>query len=679
MAEEHAHRARSVAADLAFALLGALVALLMVPSVARAYVDPSAVTYTIQAIAGVAVALGAVLGVFLRRSRRVIFKIFHIDENANKTVDPEVHRVEATDEAARSEADERARGIRREISEGRPAKRLGWPTRFLRALLAVTFLVFTVFVFGPLEVVAGSSESLLFGFYDVTFVVVLMGVILTLVLALVLSLVRGRAFDVALALVVAVGVCCYVQALFLNVSLPTADGQQITLFDHKRILVIDTIVWAAIISAFLVFNAKRTASCRALVLVLSAALLVVQGVGVVSIAGEERAKLDEEIAQFGGTVAMSTYGLDEVGAEGNVTVFILDMFDTRVLEEAVADDPHLLDEYTGFTWYQNSTGMLIPTGYALPYLATGVAPEPGDDYQEYLDTRYDRSTLFPDILDQGYEITAYSDSLDKAKLEPYAANLHATESHKVDTEALWPLLAKVGLYRDGPWLLKPLVWFYTDQLNATAEDNYVMDDIVYAENLREDGLHFSESADKTFRFIHLLGDHWPYIMDKDGNRVLETENSQVAQAEGAILIVADYLRELKRLGIYDQSTVIVTSDHGEWYVTLDPLDHPVSPILLVKPAETAEEAAEPLKVSDVPTGHVDLPATFIEAVGGDASAYGTPVWDVEEGPRERVYWMTRYGGGDDWRSWNQYVIDGDVLDFENWHLTGEEIDFHPQS
>ena len=49
--------------DLAFACALALVIVMVCPRLALAYVDPSIMTYTIQALAGVAVALSAVLGV----------------------------------------------------------------------------------------------------------------------------------------------------------------------------------------------------------------------------------------------------------------------------------------------------------------------------------------------------------------------------------------------------------------------------------------------------------------------------------------------------------------------------------------------------------------------------------------------------------------------------------------
>ena len=70
--------------DLLTVALVAAFASFALPHVAYAYVDPSVMTYTIQAVAGVAVALAAVAGVALRRTRRWLVRALGIDENARK-------------------------------------------------------------------------------------------------------------------------------------------------------------------------------------------------------------------------------------------------------------------------------------------------------------------------------------------------------------------------------------------------------------------------------------------------------------------------------------------------------------------------------------------------------------------------------------------------------------------
>ena len=58
-----------------------------------AYVDPSVMSYTVQAIAGVAIALGVVLGVVWRKIKKSANKALGRDENAGKEVEEEVKEI----------------------------------------------------------------------------------------------------------------------------------------------------------------------------------------------------------------------------------------------------------------------------------------------------------------------------------------------------------------------------------------------------------------------------------------------------------------------------------------------------------------------------------------------------------------------------------------------------------
>lgn len=55
-----------------------------------AYVDPSVMSYTVQAIAGVAIALGVVFGVVWRKVRRGTNRVLGRDGNAGKEVEDEI-------------------------------------------------------------------------------------------------------------------------------------------------------------------------------------------------------------------------------------------------------------------------------------------------------------------------------------------------------------------------------------------------------------------------------------------------------------------------------------------------------------------------------------------------------------------------------------------------------------
>jgi len=58
-----------------------------------AYIDPSVMSYTVQAIAGVAIALGVVFGVVWRKVKKGANKVLGRDENSGKEVEEEVKAV----------------------------------------------------------------------------------------------------------------------------------------------------------------------------------------------------------------------------------------------------------------------------------------------------------------------------------------------------------------------------------------------------------------------------------------------------------------------------------------------------------------------------------------------------------------------------------------------------------
>lgn len=69
--------------------------LLEVPSFA--YIDPSVMTYTIQAIAGVIIAVGAVIGIVWRKAAKKAKKVLNIDDNAKKEVEDDVVEINPED------------------------------------------------------------------------------------------------------------------------------------------------------------------------------------------------------------------------------------------------------------------------------------------------------------------------------------------------------------------------------------------------------------------------------------------------------------------------------------------------------------------------------------------------------------------------------------------------------
>ena len=643
-------------------------------------------TYTIQALAGVAVALSAVAGVAFRRSRRALMRALGIDENAGKEVEGNVSRIVDGEPAAPVPAVQAApeQAKKKKTKDGTNAYAPSIVSRLLSALVAGPFVVFTLLIVAPSELVAGSEGSLVFGFVQVWPVVVKAALPWIVPFVVVLVLLRKRGFAVGVAIVFAFGLCCYLQAMFMNGRLPEADGRTVIWTSYQSEAIWTLLVWLAVLVGLPIVAFKFPRPVHVGSVALAVALCVVQAVGIGSLFASDQAQrdgLDE-------TYSLTQEGMYTVSNRNNVIVFVLDTYDTQDLLNVMPTHPHMFDEFTGFTWFKNSTGSLIPTRYGAPFLQTGQYPRYDERYVDYIGQRWGRSSFLSDLVKLNYQVGIYTDSLAlehtheadrRAWVYDYTMNIHPERGPRMDEQGVADVLRKCAFYRDMPWALKPFFWFYTDEINnAMARQGsleelekipYTMDDARWYDQLVELGLSIDDRGSYTgaYRFIHLLGTHYPFNISEQTRNVGSGNSTREAQAVGTMRIVEEYIRQLKTLGVYDKSTIVITADHGDWYLTPDPLTQPSSPIMIAKPAHASDE---PLKESMAPIAAYDVLPTVIEAAGGDTSSYGRTMFDYEVGEaRSRKYLMTTSDGTHN-LDILEYEITGDAMDMKNWHLTG---------
>ena len=81
-------------------VLTAFAAMLFFGANGEAYIDPSVMTYIIQAVAGIVIAVGAAVGIYWRKAKKKINATLGVDENRNKEVESDELLV--SEEAAES-------------------------------------------------------------------------------------------------------------------------------------------------------------------------------------------------------------------------------------------------------------------------------------------------------------------------------------------------------------------------------------------------------------------------------------------------------------------------------------------------------------------------------------------------------------------------------------------------
>ncbi len=676
-----------------FALTAAMLVALwsLVPAKpAFAYVDPSVMTYTIQAVAGLAVALSAVIGVVFRRTRRKLYQLLNIDENARKIAESAVSPIDPTSPDAPARF-ARARDAAASLADACNAQvsdkphRMRWRKRFAFALVICVFMAFIVFIAPALEIYGSNGDSLVFGLGVVWWVPVVFCLGFAVILATLIAFLNGRPFYVVLIVLFALTVAAYVQSLFLNQGMMPADGGFIAWTDWYFIekMISSGIIWILIVAALVVVSWHFAHTSLKVATGVACVIMIMQLVGVASVAIDaSKTAVDEQKRPY-----VTQDSLLTVSPKSNVFVFVLDTYDTSILEEIRKKDPHYLDEFEDFTYFRNSAGTMIPTTNAIPFMLTAQKPAVGENVADYRAAKYERSAFIPDIHNLGYSIGMYSDSLmmdfnnpaDRA-IADMTLNVHPVSRAPIDIWRTFLCMEQCALYREAPWVLKPAFWYYTSDLNnrmiadsgtANLHDSlYELDDAAILNLVRTQGLEATDTGEQgAFRFIHLFGPHFPFSVDENGNDIGTNQSNQIAQAKGSMKVVTEYMAQLKDMGLYDEATIIVTADHGVWHLSDDPPRDPVSPIMLVKPSSNPGGAREAAVISDMPVSHDDLHSTIIGAMGGDGAKYGTTFFDVSDLNRIRYYDSTTTAG-DQGQRFVEYAITGNIFNMANWHKTG---------
>lgn len=661
---------------------------------AYAYVDPSVMTYTIQAVAGAAVALSAVAGVVFRRTRRKLYKLFNIDENAHKLVEEDVVRVDPTcDYGRRRLADSRSRAVRwseqcAQLQSRNGQQQLTYGARFAFSSAMALFMAFIVFIAPALEIIGSNADSLVFGLQTIGWIPAVFGVAFAVAAAALLALLRGKAFYVALMILFCLTVGAYCQSLFMNQGMMPADGGFIGWTEPYFVsrMVGSGIVWLLILAVPLILSRKHRHLWLRATTAAACLIMVVQLVGVGSVIWDaSRQSIGEEDRPY-----VTQGGLLSLAPQNNVVVFVLDTYDTELMEQLLAQDPDYLADFRGFTFFPNCTGTMIPTANAIPNLLTARKPQPDQSIKEYRHLRYEEGLLLPTIREKGYTLGIYTDSLmmdfenpAERRLAGETLNIHPIAHAPIDIWQTYLVTAQCALYREAPWVAKPLFWYYTSDLNnrmiagglADGDLNdmlYELDDAEVLQLIRERRLAVDEpEAAGAFRFIHLFGPHFPFSLDEEGRFVGTNRSNQMAQAVGSMRVVQAYMDQLKALGLYDDATIIVTADHGIWDISHDPVDRATSPLMLAKPSfKEGDPAADaPLAVSEAPVDHDDIAPTVIAAIGGDAAAFGTTLFDQTDSERIRYFNALTNAGGEGQR-FVEYAIEGDARSLGSWRKTG---------
>lgn len=486
----------------------------------------------------------------------------------------------------------------------------------LQALPLCLFFALTLTLFAATQMVCDNQEEFWFTWAQMAPGVVRVGLWVWGALTLLLAVLPRRAFPWGQGVLLGLGVAALLQGNGLNADYGALNGQAIVWEDYTVYGLINTALWAGIL--FICLSLRQWKRFGALCVVLPCLLAVGEGGWIAYRAAQAPTPQTETY--------LSQAGLYTVGTEENLLVLVLDSVDADQFAQALAEDPDLSRRLEGFTWYRNAMGLSDPTKYGLPALLTGQAYTQPVDYAGFIAAAYADAPLYTMLAGDVWDARFFTDSRYVSLDAGVVDNLAREELAVNDPAGLTRDLLRLCAFRYAPHFLKPQLWMYSNVFlpyaQAQGEPVYEVTDPAFDARLREEGLE--ATVERAFRLIHLTGMHPPYTMDADCQYQAQGVTAQ-EQMRGCLRLAEDYLEQLRALGVYDRSAVLILADHGTETVH--------RPLLLLKRTGDTGEMA----VNDAPVSYADLPATYVALLTGAQA--GTELWSIPQGQaRTRLYY-----------------------------------------
>lgn len=418
----------------------------------------------------------------------------------------------------------------------------------------------------------------------------------------------------------------------------------------------------------------------------------------------------------------------------NVVIIMLDKAVGPLVPYIFRDVPSLSEVYSGFTYYPNTVSFAQHTIYAVPALFGGYEYTPeamNKRDQELLKDKHNEAvSVLPTIFSKANaEITVCdmpyvnykSNDLSIYDNIPNVRAFNTMGNYGIDTiEEIIPGVRDLkfknaqyySLFRVAPLIVQRLIYhggmYFNEDSNPTKDlTEEFLDSYMVLSNFPKYTKYDNDKV--TLTIIDNETPHRPVLLDasnykpegdKDylGNKperfapinhefIMETAQ-QLANYDvnaASLLRVGEWLECLKKNGVYDNTRIIVVSDHGNWLKNFDELiiddsfdAEGYAPLLLVKDFN----AKGKLTISEEFMTNADVPFLAVQdIIENPINPFTGNVISIDDKKQKKQYvtgahkWHTGQNSGTkyDTSDGNWYSIHDYIWEKSNWECVGEEI------
>ncbi|MCM1551509.1 MAG: hypothetical protein NC092_02320 [Butyrivibrio sp.] len=506
--------------------------------------------------------------------------------------------------------------------------------RFKRVSIPVLAFCFMCFIYLPSETFISNNYDFEFSYQTFIPHQIVVMVECFLVMAGCFSLWQRAFFEIGEALVFGLNLAVYIQYMFLNGRLNLLDGSSPVWSDYRADIIAGYLIWGVLFAVPMLLMWKGRKLWEHIRMWIPAFLGGIQLVTLCSLL--ITAPPEAFIIKLKGNY-MSPDEQFIVSAKDNVILMVWDAVDNAYIKELLDTEPEQFEGLEDFSIYLNTCSVYDATLSSMAQMLAGMELEAELTRNEWHERAWktERAVEFYGRLHEaGYVVNAFnleSTTVDnfKGRFDNYRVADDAEESELlVNKERMYEKFGDLIAYRTLPMGLKRLV--ESEELSftdiVTRRKRSYTNNREYAEHLE---LALSDKEQDYFVVEHLEGTHDP-CPDK------------IEETKFLLGMLKEYIGQLKALGVYEDATVLVVSDHGE-HNGNDPTKAS-TPIFMVK---GKGDQNEELVLKNAPVYYDDMQATLLDCAGlydreRDRELFGSSAFDIpEDMQRERTWYDMR--------------------------------------
>ncbi len=555
-----------------------------------------------------------------------------------------------------------------------------WWTRLEQLIAPALLVILPLCLFGPFTIFSGNEAEFSAPFSVLVRPLLLAGAGMTLALVALGLVLPEKPYRAYVLLLFGLGLVLWIQGNFLVADYGAFTGAAIDWTIESWRNPYEIALWIGL-PALVLATARYSFNIAPFA---SGTLVVLQAVALITSAVRADSATP---AQWRGPAE----SMFDLSTKHNVIHIVLDGFQSDLFGEILAEERQTLDRsFSGAVFFENHTGAFPTTIVSVPAMLSGRLYRNDRSLQRYVRDIFQQGSLFKSLRAGGYRVDSLTEMHhDKESATNYYRIPRPYVSYDDYTQFTAWQLADLSLFRHAPHLLRPAIYngqawrlqtrFGPGDTNSRryhpVNGSVVLNELAHRLTPR--------TVEPVYKFIHVGIPHQPVALN--GNCeftgvVRSTRSSYKEQARCAVVRTAAILDRLKSQGVYDNTFVVVSSDHGIGYVSptfandrwtpggkLSSLAGKAMALLVVKPLNSNG----PVRSSPAQTTITDIPATVLGGVGVAHTMPGEPALTLSPTASRTRPWAMYDWENEGWAQNSFETLDvlevnGRVLDGNSW-------------